>query len=56
MCNNCVELMDHHCTFLGRSVGKRNYKFYFQFCYGISLLMTYAMATMMYMFYTMNVE
>ncbi len=30
-CNHCVEGFDHHCTFLGQCIGKRNHGVFYQF-------------------------
>lgn len=31
--NRCVARMDHYCTFLGTTIGKRNYRLFLQFCF-----------------------
>ncbi len=31
MCDNCVENIDHHCTFLNTCIGRRNYTTFFAF-------------------------
>lgn len=30
-CDRCVEYMDHHCIFTDNCIGRRNYKYFFQF-------------------------
>eukprot|EP00792_Barthelona_sp_PAP020_P000974 TRINITY_DN11627_c0_g1_i1.p1 TRINITY_DN11627_c0_g1~~TRINITY_DN11627_c0_g1_i1.p1 ORF type:complete len:393 (-),score=84.13 TRINITY_DN11627_c0_g1_i1:137-1315(-) len=37
MCNNCVEVFDHHCQWLGNCIGHRNYKPFVGYLFGISL-------------------
>ena len=55
-CDSCIEQMDHHCTFVGQCVGKRNTKFFLMYCFYITLLLLYACARLFGFFYTKNRE
>jgi hypothetical protein len=55
-CDHCIELMDHHCGFIGQCVGKGNIKYFIQFTTNISLLLIYACVKILTLFYTLNVE
>lgn len=56
MCRGCIEFMDHHCVFIGKCVGRKNFKYFLQYCTSIAVLMLYALFKLMHIFYTTNVE
>ena len=53
-CDACIDMMDHHCTFLGQCVGKNNMKYFTQFCMYLVLMILYAMLKMLSLCYTQN--
>lgn len=38
ICDNCVEIFDHHCPFVNNSIGKRNYGYYIKFSFFLAFL------------------
>ncbi|GAA6024207.1 hypothetical protein JCM11491_001285 [Sporobolomyces phaffii] len=44
LCDNCVELTDHHCAFLNNCIGRRNYFPFLAFLVSANLLLAYSIA------------
>ncbi|GAA5912919.1 uncharacterized protein JCM6883_006256 [Sporobolomyces salmoneus] len=44
ICDNCVELTDHHCAFLNNCIARRNYLPFLTFLSSTSLLLLYSLA------------
>jgi hypothetical protein len=44
ICDNCVEVFDHHCPFVNNCIGKRNYPFFLGFLLSVTLLAIVVMA------------
>ncbi|GAA5888925.1 hypothetical protein JCM16303_002782 [Sporobolomyces ruberrimus] len=44
LCDNCVELTDHHCAFLNNCIGRRNYFPFLAFLSSSNLLLMYSIA------------
>lgn len=48
VCDNCVELHDHHCVWLNNCIGRRNYRYFIAFVATTSALALYTMALSIY--------
>jgi palmitoyltransferase ZDHHC9/14/18 len=41
ICDNCIETQDHHCVWLNNCVGRRNYRYFFTFVTGCTVMALY---------------
>eukprot|EP00475_Leptophrys_vorax_P027867 TRINITY_DN3983_c0_g1_i4.p1 TRINITY_DN3983_c0_g1~~TRINITY_DN3983_c0_g1_i4.p1 ORF type:complete len:387 (+),score=63.17 TRINITY_DN3983_c0_g1_i4:85-1161(+) len=48
ICDNCVEMFDHHCPWLGNCIGKRNYRLFSLFLYSVSILSLFVCGSCVY--------
>eukprot|EP01064_Diplonema_japonicum_P011864 TRINITY_DN1930_c4_g1_i1.p1 TRINITY_DN1930_c4_g1~~TRINITY_DN1930_c4_g1_i1.p1 ORF type:complete len:334 (+),score=42.25 TRINITY_DN1930_c4_g1_i1:84-1085(+) len=48
LCNNCVEVFDHHCPWTGTCVGKGNYRYFVWFLTSINFAAMYLVASILY--------
>jgi len=47
-CDNCVEIFDHHCLWMGTCVGKRNYKYFYYLLSLVTILCLISLTSCIY--------
>ncbi|XP_063718397.1 palmitoyltransferase ZDHHC9-like isoform X2 [Symsagittifera roscoffensis] len=48
ICDNCIEMFDHHCAYMGNCIGRRNYRFFYMYLLSMSILLVYDLVFSLY--------